>query len=171
MAWWTLIWRGKKQTTLNIHKSHNEQEIPSPLTPARQWLESEAGRPFYWQSFTPITVTESLYIGDPLSGPEALQAATLPEIPTILTPWVFESGEENDSFFAHTNSLIWLEAQGTLPVSKEMLIEFPVDGACIGVFSERALQALKALDLADQRNESFEWMIARFPTSRILPAL
>lgn len=134
-----------------------------PLSPARQWLATEAGRPFRWQTFPPLDAGRGIFVGDPLSQPDTLNKITLPADFTSLTPWVFESGEETEAFYAHTNSLIWLEVSGTKPAFTVLMAEFSIDAACIGVFPAAAYDALGALDRVDDGPSAFDWVSDHLP--------
>ncbi|ETD00114.1 MULTISPECIES: hypothetical protein [Asaia] len=134
-----------------------------PSSPARQWLATEAGRPFKWQTFPPLDTGRGIFVGDPLSQPDTLNKITLPAGVTILTPWVYESGEETEAFYAHTNSLIWLEVSGTKPAFTVLMAEFSIDAACIGVFPAAAYNALGTLDCADDGPSAFDWVSDNIP--------
>ncbi|MFC0501326.1 hypothetical protein [Asaia krungthepensis] len=163
MAWWSRLVPGSKGAARREPLLGRTGQNASHLSAAREWLAIQSGRPFSWTAFDPLPEGPTLYLGDPLSDIETLGHVTLPEAAFPLTPWVFESGDESDAYYAHTNSLIWLEAAGTMPHTKQMVLEFSVDAGCIGIFTETGRTALVKLDAVEGPGTTFEWLTARIP--------
>jgi hypothetical protein len=133
---------------------------------AQTWLarQSEREESAVWTQLGELTLPSGrIFVGDPTSGhDDHMQGARAAGV-ARLEAWTFQDRETS------ANHLIWLEAAGTVPVSKSQMLEFGVDAATIGLGDANTGDLFSALtdrELDAGRGDNFDWIMPHIQESQ-----
>ncbi|MBU4612533.1 hypothetical protein IMZ29_18875 [Achromobacter sp. GG226] len=147
----------------------DDAKAQGPAT-AREWLSLTCERPYTWRRAGDLAVpSRRIFVGDPTWGSDAHMEQQGAVSIDSLAVWVLSSGSDPSPYKTDVNGLLWLEANGAVPVAVGHRLDFGVDAACFAVgdvATGQAFTELTDLELDAGRGDSFEWIqpyIQAFP--------
>lgn len=125
---------------------------------AKDWFAQASGRDLVWSDHGPLITQGGISVGDPTDGHGNLIQHGPVEAGQLQVLTATDAAHPNDT---NANALLWLEATGSLPVSKGQEIGFGVDAASFALGDaalQDGFQDFSAHLHDEGEGDSFDWV-------------